>query len=97
MKETAIIAILCLGLTLPGGGEFPPAEVLGMARNLSQAGKERVARFARTTGVHFPDHELLYWDTFDGVYIVFWRRATGNRLPRPIDPFGPIVPAEPWN
>lgn len=91
MKESLVIAFLCLGLTIPGGEEFPPAKVLGMARDLSQAGKEKVASFAKIVGAHFPDKELPQWRNFDGEYIIFWRRAANRPLPHPADPFGPLI------
>ncbi len=90
MTELLIVLSLCAELAAPSpDAEFPDGAAIARAKCLSPVGKELVGDFATTQGIHPPGLYEVDWDNFDGVYVVFWRRAQGRALPRPIDPLGP--------
>lgn len=86
MQEFFIVAILCGNLVSPESTEFPAEHLQVMARNLSYAGKVRVAAFACGKSIYLPTREEVDYDHFDGVYNIFWRRAKGNPFPKSVDP-----------
>jgi hypothetical protein len=79
MRDLALEILLCLGLLVPGEALFPPADVLAAARELPRASKERVIAFAVERGRFFPTLETPAWESFDGVYVILYRRARLGR------------------
>lgn len=93
--ETLFVAcLLCSGMHEFTGDEYPKVGCQQAAFSLPQWAKEFVVEYAARCGLARPADEAYWWQGFDGVYSVLWRRGQGRPFSYPTDPTFGAKPAK---